>query len=82
MARLFRFCREDGSSPLIGFNWANSIDNQTMELTALGFDRWFEERSAALLQPGLSMARVTAVEAYAPAIQLATCMAFEPCTCG
>ena len=37
------FSREDGSSPLIGFNWANSIDNQTMELTAefrkaLGFE--------------------------------------------
>ena len=37
------FSREDGSSPLIGFNWSNSIDNQTMELTAqfrkaLGFE--------------------------------------------
>ena len=37
------FSRDDGSSPLIGFNWANSIDNQTMELTAqfrkaLGFE--------------------------------------------
>jgi len=28
------FSREDGSSPLIGFNWSNSINNQTMELTA------------------------------------------------
>jgi ribosome biogenesis GTPase / thiamine phosphate phosphatase len=33
-----------------------------MELTALGFDGWFEERSAALLQPGHSLARVTAVD--------------------
>jgi hypothetical protein len=37
------FSREDGSSPLIGFNWSNSIDNQTMELTsqfrkAFGFE--------------------------------------------
>ena len=37
------FSREDGSSPLIGFNWSNSINNQTMELTAqfrkaLGFE--------------------------------------------
>jgi hypothetical protein len=28
------FSREDGSSPLIGFNWSNSVNNQTMELTA------------------------------------------------
>jgi hypothetical protein len=28
------FAREDGSSPLIGFNWSNSIDNETMEITA------------------------------------------------
>lgn len=28
------FSREDGSSPLIGFNWSNSINNQTMEITA------------------------------------------------
>jgi len=33
-----------------------------MELTALGFDDWFEERSAAHLQPGHSIARVTAVD--------------------
>ena len=33
-----------------------------MELTALGFDDWFEQRSAALLQPGYRMARVTAVD--------------------
>ena len=33
-----------------------------MDLTALGFDGWFEQRSAALLQPGHSIARVTAVD--------------------
>jgi hypothetical protein len=37
------FSRDDGTSPLIGFNWANSINNHTMELTAqfrkaLGFE--------------------------------------------
>jgi hypothetical protein len=37
------FSRDDGSSPLIGFNWSNSIDNPTMEITsqfrkALGFE--------------------------------------------
>jgi hypothetical protein len=37
------FSRDDGTSPLIGFNWANSINNETMELTAqfrkaLGFE--------------------------------------------
>jgi hypothetical protein len=37
------FSRDDGSSPLIGFNWSNSIDNRTMEITAefrreLGFE--------------------------------------------
>ncbi len=42
MAKLFS--REDGSSPLIGFNWSNSINNETMELTAdfrrkLGFEK-------------------------------------------
>ena len=42
MAKLFG--REDGTSPLIGFNWSNSINNQTMELTAefrkaLGFEK-------------------------------------------
>ena len=41
MAKLF--AREDGTSPLIGFNWSNSINNETMELTAdfrkaLGFE--------------------------------------------
>ena len=40
-ARLF--AREDGTSPLIGFNWSNSVDNETMEITAqfreaLGFE--------------------------------------------
>lgn len=28
------FSRDDGTSPLIGFNWSNSINNQTMEITA------------------------------------------------
>jgi hypothetical protein len=28
------FAREDGSSPLVGFNWSNSIDNESMEITA------------------------------------------------
>ncbi len=42
MAKLFS--RDDGTTPLIGFNWSNSINNQTMELTAqfrkqLGFER-------------------------------------------
>lgn len=37
------FMRDDGTTPLIGFNWSNSVDNQTMELTAqfrkdLGFE--------------------------------------------
>jgi hypothetical protein len=37
------FSREDGSSPLIGFNWSNSVNNETLELTAqfrkaLGFE--------------------------------------------
>jgi hypothetical protein len=41
MAKLFS--RDDGTTPLIGFNWSNSINNQTMELTAqfrkdLGFE--------------------------------------------
>jgi hypothetical protein len=41
MAKLLS--RDDGTSPLIGFNWSNSINNQTMELTAdfrkaLGFE--------------------------------------------
>jgi ribosome biogenesis GTPase len=33
-----------------------------MDLTSLGFDAWFEEQAAALLQPGQSIARVTAVD--------------------
>lgn len=37
------FSRDDGTSPLIGFNWSNSIDNETMETTSqfrreLGFE--------------------------------------------
>jgi hypothetical protein len=41
MAKLLS--RDDGTTPLIGFNWSNSINNQTMELTAqfrkaLGFE--------------------------------------------
>jgi hypothetical protein len=28
------FARDDGSSPLIGFNWSNSINNESMEITA------------------------------------------------
>ncbi len=42
MAKLFS--RDDDTSPLIGFNWSNSVNNRTMELTAqfrkqLGFER-------------------------------------------
>jgi hypothetical protein len=38
------FAREDGSSPLVGFNWSNSVDNVTLENAAemrraLGFER-------------------------------------------
>ena len=37
------FSRENGTSPLIGFNWSNSVNNETMEITAqfrseLGFE--------------------------------------------
>ncbi|MBT3321655.1 MAG: hypothetical protein HN392_05150 [Anaerolineae bacterium] len=37
------FAREDGTTPLIGFNWGNSTNNKTMEITAqfrkeLGFE--------------------------------------------
>src|SRR3990172_4981708 len=37
------FSRDDGSTPLIGFNWSNSVNNETMEITAqfrksLGFE--------------------------------------------
>ena len=42
MAKLFS--RDDGTSPLIGFNWSNAVNNRTMELTAdfrksLGFEK-------------------------------------------
>jgi ribosome biogenesis GTPase / thiamine phosphate phosphatase len=33
-----------------------------MELTDLGFDDWFEQHAAALVQPGQRLARVTAVD--------------------
>ncbi len=38
------FSRQDGTSPLIGFNWSNSINNESMEITAqfrkaLGFEQ-------------------------------------------
>jgi len=38
------FSRSDGTSPLIGFNWSNSVNNETMEITAevrqaLGFEK-------------------------------------------
>ncbi|RME81020.1 MAG: hypothetical protein D6775_14690 [Caldilineae bacterium] len=37
------FAREGGTSPLVGFNWSNSVNNETMEITAqfrreLGFE--------------------------------------------
>jgi hypothetical protein len=37
------FARDDGTTPLIGFNWSNSVNNETMEITAqfrkqLGFE--------------------------------------------
>ena len=37
------FAREDGTSPLIGLNWSNSVNNETLEITAqirkdLGFE--------------------------------------------
>jgi hypothetical protein len=37
------FARNDGTSPLIGFNWSNSVNNRTIEITAqfrreLGFE--------------------------------------------
>ncbi|MDJ0616537.1 MAG: hypothetical protein QNJ63_07260 [Calothrix sp. MO_192.B10] len=28
------FSRDDGSSPLIGFNWSNSVNNETMQIAA------------------------------------------------
>ncbi len=38
------FAREDGTTPLVGFNWSNSVDNQTLEIAAqirraLGFEQ-------------------------------------------
>ena len=38
------FSRDDGTSPLIGFNWSNSVNNESMEITAqfrkdLGFEQ-------------------------------------------
>ena len=38
------FSRDDGTSPLIGFNWGNSVNNETIEITAqfrklLGFEQ-------------------------------------------
>ena len=37
------FSRDDGSAPLVGFNWSNSVDNRSMEISAevrkaLGFE--------------------------------------------
>jgi hypothetical protein len=37
------FARTDGTSPLVGFNWSNSVDNETIEVSAevreaLGFE--------------------------------------------
>ncbi|MBN1668606.1 MAG: hypothetical protein JW862_16035 [Anaerolineales bacterium] len=38
------FARDDGTSPLIGFNWSNSVDNTTMEITAQFRRAWgFED---------------------------------------
>ena len=31
-ARLF--AREDGTTPLVGFNWSNSVDNECIEIAA------------------------------------------------
>lgn len=38
------FSREDGTTSLVGFNWSNSVDNETIEITAkirkaLGFEK-------------------------------------------
>ncbi len=37
------FARQDGTTPLVGFNWSNSVDNETLEIAsqvrrALGFE--------------------------------------------
>jgi hypothetical protein len=38
------FARPDGTSPLIGFNWSNSVNNETMEITAQFRKAWgFED---------------------------------------
>ncbi len=38
------FARDDGTSPLIGFNWSNAINNETMEITAQFRAAWgFED---------------------------------------
>ena len=38
------FSREDGTTPLIGFNWSNSVNNETMEITAQFREDWgFED---------------------------------------
>jgi hypothetical protein len=38
------FSRDDGTSPLIGFNWSNSVNNETIEITAqFRHDLGFEE---------------------------------------
>ena len=38
------FAREDGTSPLVGFNWSNSVNNDTMEITAQFRKAWgFED---------------------------------------
>ncbi len=38
------FARQDGTSPLIGFNWSNSVNNETMEITAQFRKAWgFED---------------------------------------
>jgi len=38
------FARDDGTSPLIGFNWSNSVNNDTMEITAQFRKAWgFED---------------------------------------
>jgi hypothetical protein len=38
------FAREDGTTPLIGFNWSNSVNNETMEVTAQFREEWgFED---------------------------------------
>ncbi len=38
------------------------VENNYMDLGTLGFDTWFENHAATLLQPGQSLARVTAVD--------------------